>query len=98
MGCKVQRQNGNLVDVTEENWREAAIENLKGEIELYNMYLQDEVYGIITEEYDTDNDDWEEKDSCWGYFSDKWGDELVKNVALNYGVSETLYDSMEEVA
>jgi hypothetical protein len=26
------------------------------------------------------------------------GDELVKNVALNYGVSETLYDSMEEVA
>ena len=62
------------------------------------MYLQDEVYGIITEEYDTDNDDWEEKDSCWGYFSDKWGDELVKNIALDCGVRETLYDSMEEVA
>ena len=97
-GARYKDKNGNLVDVTEENWREAAIENLKGEIELYNMYLQDEVYGIITEEYDTDNDDWEEKDSCWGYFRDKWGDELVKDIALNYGVSETLYDSMKEVA
>lgn len=97
-GAKYKDKNGNLVDVTEENWREAAIENLKEEIELYNMYLQDEVYGIIIEEYDTDNDGWEEKDSCWGYFSDKWGDELVKDVALDFGVSETLYDSVEAVA
>ena len=81
-GAMYKDKNGNLVDVTEENWREAAIENLKVE--------------IITEEYDTDSDDWEEKDSCWGFFSDKWGDELIKDVALDFGVSETLYDSMEE--
>ena len=65
---------------------------------MYNMYLQDEVYGIITEEYDTDTDDWEEKDSCWGYFSDKWGDELVQEIASDFGISETLYDDMKSVA
>ena len=96
-GAKYKDENGDLIDVTEENWREAAIENLKGEIELYDMYLQDEVYGIITEEYDADDDDWEEKDACWGYFNNKYGDELVKDIALDFGVNETLYDSMEEV-
>ena len=94
--AKYRDKNGNFVDVTEENWREAAIENLKGEIKLYNMYLQGEVYGIITEEYDTDSDDWEEKDSCWGFFSDKWGDELIKDVALDFGVSETLYNILND--
>lgn len=71
---------------------------MQGEVEVYDQYLTGEVYGVITEEYNAEDDDWEEKDSCWGYFSDKWGDELVKNIALNFGVSETLYDSVEAVA
>lgn len=32
-----------------------------------------------------------------GFFNDKWGDELIKDVALDFGVSETLYDSVEAV-
>lgn len=96
-GAKYEDKNGNLIDVTKENWKEAAIVNLKGEIRFYNMYLHGEVYGIITEEYDIDNDDWEEKDSCWGFFNDKWGDELIKDVALDFGVNETLYDNIEDV-
>lgn len=33
-----------------------------------------------------------------GFFNDKWGEELIKDVALDFGVSETLYDSVEAVA
>lgn len=33
-----------------------------------------------------------------GFFNDKWGDELIKEVALDFGVSETLYEKMDEVA
>ena len=74
-----------------------SLEEWKGNGEYYE-YLTGEVYGIITEEYDADTDDWEEKDNCWGFFNDKWGDELIKDVALDFGVSETLYDSIEAVA
>lgn len=87
----------NSFGVTGENWRERAIEILKEEIKVYDMYLEDEVYGIITEEYDADNDNWIEKDSCWGYFNDKWGNELIREIALDYGINETLYDSVLEV-
>lgn len=97
-GAKYKDKNGNMIDVTEENWREAATENLKGEIETYNMYLTGEVYGIIIEEYNAEDDDWERTDSCWGFFNGKWGDELIQEVASDFGVSETLYDDMESVA
>ena len=71
---------------------------MQGEVEEYDMYLTGEVYGVITEEYNSKDEDWEEKDSCWGFFNDKWGDELIKEVALDFGVSETLYEKMDEVA
>lgn len=71
---------------------------MQGEVEEYDMYLTGEVYGVITEEYNAEDDDWEEKDNCWGFFNDKWGDELIKEIALDFGVSETLYDSVEAVA
>ena len=87
----------NSFDVTEENWRERAIEILKEEIKVYDMYLKDEVYGIITEEYAANNDDWIERDASFGYFSDKWGNELIKEFVLDYGINETLYDSVLEV-
>ena len=97
-GGMLQNENGNCVKITDRNWKKAAYQWMEGEVEVYDQYLTGEVYGIITEEYDAYTDDWEEKDSCWGFFNDKWGDELVKDVALDFGVSETLYDSMEEVA
>lgn len=97
-GGMLQNENGNYVKITDRNWKKAAYQWMEGEVEVYDQYLTGEVYGIITEEYDADTDDWEEKDNCWGFFNDKWGEELIKDVALDFGVSETLYDSVEAVA
>lgn len=94
----LKNEKGNYVKITDRNWKKAAYQWMEGEVEIYNQYLIGEVYGVITEEYNADNDNWEEKDSCWGFFNDKWGDELIKDVALDFGVSETLYDSVEAVA
>lgn len=80
------------------NWKKIAYADMQGEVDVYDQYLTGEVYGVITEEYNAEDDDWEEKDSCWGFFNDKWGDELIKEVALDFGVSETLYEKMDEVA
>lgn len=97
-GGMLQNEKGNYVKITDKNWKKAAYRWMEGEVKVYDQYLTGEVYGIITEEYDAKEDDWEEKDSCWGFFNDKWGDELIKDVALDFGVSETLYDTMEKVA
>ena len=97
-GGMLQNEKGNCVKITDRNWKKAAYQWMEGEVKTYDQYLTGEVYGIITEEYDADTDDWEEKDSCWGFFNDKWGDELIKDVALDFGVSETLYGSIEAVA
>ena len=94
--AKYKNENGNYVDVTEENWRDAAVEILKNEIKIYDQYLQGDVYGIITEEYDEENDDWEDADSCWGFYNDKWGDDLAKDIASDFGITETLYDDLND--
>lgn len=96
-GARYKDTNGNLVDVTEENWKKATIEELKSEIKIYDQYLQDEVYGIVTEEYNPEDDSWEEVDSCWGFFSDKWGDELIESIASDFGISEPLYDDEKAI-
>ena len=70
---------------------------MEGEVEEYDQYLTGEVYGIIEEEYDAEDDTWEETDSCWGFFNRKWESELIEDVARDYGISETLYDSIEEI-
>lgn len=96
-GGKTQNEKGNYVKVTNRNWKEAAYKWMQGEVDDYDMYLTGEVYGVIIEEYNAEDEDWEEKDSCWGFFNNKWGDELIKEVALDFGVSETLYEKMDEV-
>ena len=59
--------------LTEDTWRARAIELMKGEVETYNQYLTGDVYGytLYATDDDTDDDpDWEEIDSCWGFFGD----------------------------
>lgn len=53
-----------------ENWREDAFECIKEEVKTYDQYLTGDVYGYIVEEYREEDDDWEEIDSCWGFFGD----------------------------
>ena len=72
------RKNDRWVKANSKNWKEAAERILEGEVKLYDQYLQGECYGWIIEEWN--GDDWDYKDSCWGYFSDKWGNELIEEL------------------
>lgn len=92
-----RNKKGKSTKVTKNNWKKAAYLWMEGEVEEYDQYLTGEVYGIIEEEYDVEGDTWEETDSCWGFFNSKFGSELIEDVARDYGISETLYDSMEEI-
>lgn len=85
------------------NWKETAYKWMEGEVKEYDMYLQNEVYGIITEEYngegDPENDNsWTDEESCWGFYSGKWGDDLIEEIANEYGISEQLFEKFESVA
>ena len=67
-------------NITEENWKERAYEAMKGEIEVYDYYIRGEVYGYIVYKAATiehrnvvtdetwKTEEWEEEDSCWGYY------------------------------
>ena len=48
-----------------ENKIEDPVACLKGEVEVYDMYLTGQVYGYIVKD-----DEGEELDSCWGFFGD----------------------------
>ena len=72
---------------------------MEDEVHTYDMYLTGEVYGLIVEELvDEEDDEWNETDSCWGFYNDSWGDKLFEEVARDFGIREELFDSLEEVA
>lgn len=57
------------------------------EVKTFDMYLQGNVYGYIDGEYD----------SCWGFYSDKYGDELFNEIASEAGHSDTKFYERNEV-
>ena len=93
----IRNDKGKHIKVTDKNWKKAAYLWMEGEVEIYDQYLQGEVYGIVTEEYNPEDDSWEEVDSCWGFFSDKWGDELIESIASDFGINEPLYDDEKAI-
>lgn len=73
----------NCGGITEENWKERADKYIEGEMETYNQYLQDEVYGYILTKKEAQQErcphcgeiinEYEEEievDSCWGFYGD----------------------------
>lgn len=80
--------------VTERNWKEAAQIWLEGEVETYDMWLTGQVYGYILEKWD--GYDWVDEDSCWGFYSKKWGDELALEIA-HEGFTNEPFISEEEM-
>lgn len=97
-GGKLQNNKGRLIKITERNWKEAAVQFLEGEVKEYDMYLQGEVYGIVIEEYDLNSEEFEEIDSCWGFYDDGYDEEkILLKLAPEMGVTEELYDTIEEV-
>lgn len=97
-GGKFQNDKGNLIKITERNWKEAAVQLLEEEVKIYDMYLQGQVYGAVIEEYNSDSKDFEEIDSCWGFYNEDYDEEdILLKLAPEMGVTEKLYDTIEEV-
>lgn len=65
--------------VTKRNWREAADKYLRYEVEHYDMWLNDEVYGFHDYLVDEDGDDGEEENSSWGYY-EKYSSDLAEKI------------------
>lgn len=64
-----------------------AMEIAKAEVKEFDMYLQNEVYVVVTPE-----------ESLGGCFSDKYGDDLIKDLAGMVGLeNKEFYDSLEEL-
>ena len=40
----------------------------------------------------------EDVESCWGFFSDKWGDDLIEEIAREAANFDKLYDCLKDVA
>lgn len=78
---------------TKAEWSLLAKKNLKDEVEMYNQYLQGEVYGYI-EEKQTEDGKWEESDSCWGYYTDTI-DPLCELADEIWGVGNHMADVAE---
>lgn len=79
--------------ITEDTWRKRASEVIDNEVEVYDMYLRGDVYGyrlekeVVVKEKCPHCDEviktyteWEEEDSCWGYY----GDCLEENGMMDY--------------
>ena len=112
-GGKIKSDKGNYIKITNRNWKDAARIWMKEEVKLYDQYLQGDCYGYIIDELDMDDqasleskmnmldeDDinWNETDSCWGFFSDKWGDDLIEEIAREAASFDKLCERLEELA
>lgn len=95
---KFRNSKGNLIKITKRNWKEAAYQKLKKEVKTYDMYLRGQVYGVVIEEYNSDCEDFDETDSCWGFYDNSYDEEeILLKLAPEMGVTEELYDTIEEV-
>lgn len=91
------QENGKWVKA-KTNWKKAAYAVLKDEVKTYDMYLKNEVYGYVVDKYVSESDEWDEDiESCWGFYSDNFGDDLVEEIAREY-TDDTLYDTEDCVA
>lgn len=89
-------------DLTEDNWREYARIRMNKEVDIYDMYLREQVYGVVVEKYDKSGlvGRWKEKDNCYGCFCVDYGDgELFTNVIKQSDIvlKHPLYDKLEEL-
>lgn len=88
-------EDGIFFELTEQNWKTCAIQNMLDEVKTYDQYLQGEVYGYELEKLV--DGEWDYVDSCSGFYSDKWGDELYRELAGEV-TGEKLYNTQAEAA
>jgi len=88
---------------TEENWREKADDIMRADVELYDQYLTGEVFGYTLYEAELPEDpegtpDWEETDSCWGFYgNDLFTNGIADEVAIKDILASENYEESEAV-
>jgi hypothetical protein len=73
-----------------DDWRERAVNCLRGEVEEYDHFISGEIYGYTVEPKDT-NKEIECDDSCWGYLGYESAMETMVNEAkasINYAIKD----------
>lgn len=74
--------------LTDDTWRKRADEIMESEVKLYDQYLRGEVFGF--ELYKLVDGEWQDEDSCYGFY----GDILEENGMLDhlayYGLHEAI--------
>lgn len=79
---------------TEENWREVAQKTMENDVKLYDYFLTNQVYGYTLyeatqPENPNEKPDWEETDSCWGFYGD---DIMESGIADDVGIRDIIKD------
>lgn len=64
-----------------QNVVQRALKCLAGEVETFSQYIEGDVYGIIVETRDDEDDEWVETDSCWGFYGFDYAKEEAKRMA-----------------
>lgn len=73
-----------------DNWENVAKGIIEDEVEMYDQYLRGDMWGFRL--FEIDGDDWEEVDSCWGFYGN---DPRLNGMLDNLGDLEVIPD--EEV-
>ena len=84
--------------LTEETWREEAVRHMESEVEVYDQYLRGDVYGyqLYVNCGDEEEPDWNEEDSCWGFFGDDIMENGILDQAYGYGLKEAIEENRYE--
>lgn len=93
-----QNENGEWEYPTEDDWERFGGMVIEQAVEEYDMYLVGDCYGYQVYEYNEFEEEFEETDdSCWGFFTRKFGIDLVKEIAKWNITSETIYETLDEL-
>lgn len=80
--------------LTEKNWKDRAYGIMEGEVEEYDIWLQGECYFAQWYQYDFENRDWIDYESCGGFLTDECGDNLFKLIA---DTDHKMYENFEDL-
>lgn len=70
------------------SWRAAAgTEPGSASMDYYQAWCTGDVYGWIIERENPDSGEWEDVDSCWGYYGWEWAKESALEAFADYGKS-----------
>lgn len=76
------------------NWKKHGYRIMEGELKDLNMWVEGNVYYGTWEQYNWDNREFEEVETCGGFFSDNWGEDLFNEIA---DTNATMYDDFEDL-